>query len=157
MKPIIIQVSLIALLLAGCQTTPSTTNFFHKTGSTISDKQVAYDQCKIQSLKEIPQAIGTSITPGMSSPGTTYCNSYGPYGGIQCNTYGGYNIPPQIDNFDMNDGLRERFVNTCMAKKGYSIKIMPYCKDGESGYSALDPAPVLSKIHCIEKTSPRIQ
>ena len=144
-------------ILSGCQTAPTSTPFFHKLGTTIYDKQSVIDSCKIQSLKEIPQAIGTSVTPGMSSPGTTYCNSYGMYGGIQCNTYGGYNIPPQVNNYDMNNGLRDRFVNACMEKKGYTITMMPFCKAGEVGYLNTEPAPPLSKIQCLDRASPLIQ
>ena len=146
-----------AALLSGCQTGPSSMRFYHKVGTTIYDKQAVIDACKIQSLKEIPQAIGTSVIPGMSSPGTTYCNSYGMYGGIQCNTYGGYNLPPQVRNYDMNDGLRDRFVNACMAKRGYSITNMPFCKEGETGYLNTEPAPPISKIQCIDRSSVGIQ
>jgi hypothetical protein len=139
------------IFLAGCQTLPTSTALWYKTGSTIYTKQVDFDQCKIQSLKEIPQSIGTNFTPGISSPGTTYCNSSGIYGGISCNTYGGFDIPATVESYDMNDGLRQRYIGSCMAKRGYTEPVLPYCKDGEVGYSNTDPAPILSKIQCIDR------
>ena len=154
LRVVVVLCGLVAL--AGCRTMPADVAFYHKTGTTIFQKQAAYDQCKIQSFKEIPQAIGTRVTPGMSSPGTTYCNSYG-YGSVTCNTYGGYNIPPRVDNYDMNAGLRERYMASCMYKSGYTLTVIPYCKGDEVGYSAVDPAPPLSRIQCIDRSSPTLQ
>lgn len=62
-------------VVAGCQTGPMPSAF--KPGSTWSQRQADFDECKISSLSKIPQAMATQVSPGVHTPGTVTCNTYG--------------------------------------------------------------------------------
>ncbi|MER9563492.1 hypothetical protein [Mesorhizobium sp. M0571] len=129
---------LTILLLAGCQTGPLPSAF--KPGSTASQRQFDYDQCKIASLKEIPQAMATQINPGVHTPGTVTCNTYGT--ATYCNEMGGLNIPATASTYDANQGLRTRYINNCIGAKGYSIIDRPACTTAEARQkAAVTPQP----------------
>jgi len=140
-----------SLLLAGCQTAKQATSisFYHKTGSTIYSKQGDWDNCKIQSFRVIPQAIGHSTTPGSYSPGSTFCSTNN--GFTSCSTIGDSYEAPTITSYDMNSKLRNNFINQCMANKGYKNYLMDYCTNG-GGYSNLNPAPPISQIQCLDRS-----
>jgi len=130
---------IVVLLLAGCQTGPLPSAF--KPGSTAPQRQFDYDQCKIASLREIPQAMATHIDPGVHTPGTVTCNTYGTV--VSCNESGGLNIPASASTYDANQGLRDRFIARCMGEKGYSILDRPSCPTAEARQKAeitLQPA-----------------
>ncbi|MER9175281.1 hypothetical protein NKH72_17020 [Mesorhizobium sp. M0955] len=126
------------LLLTGCQTGPQPSAF--KPGSTAPQRQLDYDQCKISSLREIPQAMATQINPGVHTPGTVTCNTYGT--STYCNEMGGLNIPASSSTYDANQGLRDRFIARCMVEKGYSIVDRPACPTAEARQkAAVTPQP----------------
>jgi hypothetical protein len=106
-------------LLAGCQSGPSAIVF--KPGVDLGTTQAAVDQCKIASFKEIPQSIATDYHPGYSNPGTVQCNGYG--GVVSCQTIGAVNIPGSTTTYDVNEGLRDRYINRCLQSKGFQVKL----------------------------------
>jgi hypothetical protein len=125
-------------VVAGCQTGPMPSAF--KPGSTFSQRQFDYDQCKIASLKEIPQAMATQINPGVHTPGTVTCNTIG--SSTYCNEMGGLNIPATASTYDVNEGLRGRYISSCMMRKGYSIIVRPACASAEARQkAAITPQP----------------
>ncbi|WP_288198731.1 hypothetical protein [uncultured Pleomorphomonas sp.] len=115
--------ALAGLFLVSCQTGPATIIF--KPGTLGAERQRDVDMCEIASFKEIPQNIATQINPGYSSPPTVQCNNVG--GFVACNTFGGVNIPASAYNYDVNQGLRFRFVRRCLQAKGYSFVEKPIC------------------------------
>jgi len=136
-----------SLLISGCQ--PTTGNLIHKTGSNMSERINAYDQCKIRSIRDIPQQIATQISPGYNNPGYVQCNSYG-YS-TTCNTVGAFNIPASSRVYDVNEDLRNRYIARCLADSGYSIIPRPICHDASMANQ--DPQPAADQIPCIA-TSP---
>lgn len=59
-------------VVAGCQTGPMPSAF--KPGSTWSQRQADFDECKISSLSKIPQAMATQVSPGVHTPHSRYCD-----------------------------------------------------------------------------------
>jgi hypothetical protein len=114
---------LIVLMLGGCQTGPRPS--LYKAGTTYTQRQSEYDSCKIQSFSQIPQNVATNIVGGYSNPGTVYCNKIG--NGVTCNNVGAVNIPARAESYDVNQGLRDRFIADCMANKGYRIVTRNVC------------------------------
>ena len=126
------------LLLAGCQTGPVPAAF--KPGTDASQRQADYDQCKIASLREIPQAMATQVSGGIYTPGSVQCRTIGTI--TSCSQSGGVNIPPTATTYDANHGLRDRFINRCMMQKGYSILSRPACSsESERLKAATTPQP----------------
>lgn len=139
---------LSVVALSGCVTGP--VSYLHKTGSSVAQRQSAFDQCRIQSMQSVPSANRTVYSPGFSTPGTTYCNRIG--NSVSCNTVGGVNIPDSINTVDDNEGLRTRTLNQCLASKGYTIVQLPVCQ-GKKDYEG-DSQPPLSQLKC---ATPRVQ
>jgi hypothetical protein len=139
---------LAAIALSGCGTTSTTTHLIYKQGTTIYKKQADLDECKIQSFREIPQALAQNVTAGSSSSGTTYCSGSG--NNIVCNTYGAYTTAPTINTYDVNQRLRNNYMQQCLERKGYIRVTVPYCTDG-GGYDNRQPAPPLNQIKCINR------
>lgn len=150
----ILPIILLSLSLAACA--PTTTTMYYKKGAQLATTQQVYDSCKISSLKEIPQNVVTDIHPGHYDPGRLNCRTYA-YGYTDCQRIGGYSSPPTVTHRDTNQGLRNRFMNTCMSNKGYSLMTFPYCKDGQVGYNPLYSAPPLDQIYCIQQGAPELQ
>lgn len=151
---------LAVLALAACA--PTTTQLYHKQGAQLQVTQRDYDTCKINSLREIPQTIVSEYDPGYNNPGTLSCQSKGATTatGItrtDCRQVGAHYVPPTIRNFDANQGLRDRYMQTCMGDKGYSLMTFPYCENGQVGYNPLTPAPALGNIYCIQPNTPQLQ
>lgn len=115
------------VILAGCQTNtlPST----YKAGSTGPERQYAFDQCKIASLREIPQAMATDYNSGYYNPGTVQCNRIGNM--TTCNRVGAVNIPASASTYDANAGLRNRYIGQCMQRRGFDFKILSACPTAE--------------------------
>ncbi|GLS39743.1 hypothetical protein GCM10010869_53400 [Mesorhizobium tianshanense] len=109
---------LAVVILAGCQTGPTPIVF--KPGVDLRSTVAAVDQCKIASFRDIPQSIATDYHPGYSNPGTVQCNTYGTV--VSCNTIGAVNIPGSTTTYDVNQGLRDRYIVRCLEAKGFGVK-----------------------------------
>jgi len=136
------RISVITVVLVGvtgCQMAPE--YLAYKPGTTQSVRQVAFDQCKIESLREIPQNMAMTYSPGYYNPGTLSCSTYGNY--TSCNRIGEVNIPGSVGSYDANDSLRNRYLMRCMEAKGYRmIKGVPLCKSEALRRAALnEPQP----------------
>ncbi|MET3521477.1 hypothetical protein [Mesorhizobium abyssinicae] len=105
--------------IAGCQSGP--TAIIYKPGVDLSSTVAAVDQCKIASFREIPQSIATEYHPGYNNPGTVQCNTIGTI--VSCNTIGAVNIPGSTSTYDVNQGLRDRYITRCLEAKGFGVKM----------------------------------
>ncbi|WJI80807.1 MULTISPECIES: hypothetical protein [unclassified Mesorhizobium] len=114
---------LAALAITGCQSAPA--YIVYKPGVDLNTTQAAKDQCKIDSFKEIPQSLATDVNPGYSNPGTIQCNTYGTM--TTCNRVGAVNIPASSTTYDVNDGLRDRYITRCLEAKGFGVKLARSC------------------------------
>lgn len=113
----------------------------YKAGSTHVDRQLAVDQCRIASLKEIPQSMATQVSGGYYNPGTVSCSTVGNY--TSCNNVGAVNIPATATSYDQNQSLRDRFINRCLQDKGYQlIPNIPVCgSEAERKAALYSPQP----------------
>lgn len=144
--------TLLAVALTGCATVdkrPKSAVLWHKTGSTIEMKQRDKDQCRVASLRSIPQVMVQDFYGGSFDPGHVDCDDLG--GKTSCQIRGSYYSPPKIYNYDVNQRLRNQFVEHCFKGKGYKPVVKPYCDDEVAGYSNKEPAPPLSKIVCLDR------
>lgn len=117
-------VSIIAMLaLYSCQTGPQLTTY--KAGTVFSQRQAAYDQCKIASLREIPQAMTSQTSGGYYNPGTVQCSTIGNY--TSCNRVGVVDIPATTSTYDENQSLRTRYITRCLEAAGYQVVNRPVC------------------------------
>ncbi|MER8882589.1 hypothetical protein [Mesorhizobium sp. M0816] len=114
-----------AVCLTACTSTQPA-KFLYKPGVTIAGKQAAVDECRIASFRDIPQTMATDVKPGFNSPGTLQCNTFG--GTTTCNRIGAINIPASANTYDVNAGLRDRFIEQCLQQNGFTITSIPLCK-----------------------------
>ena len=140
----------LGLILVGCASSVETRYMIHQTGSRLSDRAKAHDDCKIASFKEIPQTQGVATIRGYSSPGTLHCNTIGAV--TSCNRIGAVNIPSQTSSYDVNGKLRKRYMDRCLNEKGFSvIPLTAKCRSREdiagvvADRNSQRPA---DKIHC---------
>lgn len=149
-KYVVIPAALIATLLAGCS---STVDVIHKTGSTTAQRQTAADQCKIASFREIPVQMTVESFGGMYDPGQYVCRDYRDR--RRCGYVGGIDIPPSVRTYDANQDLRSRYVQRCLASKGYNILTVPRCTssaDKAAFQASQDKQPPSSKLICASGT-----
>ena len=135
----IFKVLAFSLFLTACQTGPQYVAY--KSGTTFSNRQLDYDQCKILALNEIPTDIRTQYSPGYYKPGSLSCSTIGNY--TSCNRIGAVDIPASASQYDANSNLRQRSVMRCMAAKGYQfLEKVPMCKsDAERKEALSTPQP----------------
>lgn len=115
----IVIVVALAIVVGACQTGPS--YLIHKTGSSYTQRINASDACKIAALKDVPQTNAIASTPGYYNPGYTTCTSFG------CTTVGGGYTPGSTYSYDPNQSLRDRQINRCLNRKGYTLVEKPLC------------------------------
>lgn len=134
-------------VLVSCQTGP--VDVLYKEGSTRTERQTAYDQCFIQSLKDVPQNMVTEVTGGYSVPGVVTCDTDG--GNTVCGEVGGYTTPVESYSYDTNEKLRARLVSRCLADKGYGMIERPLCKTREerAAFAMLSAQPNAADIACV--------
>jgi hypothetical protein len=140
----------IFVFLAGC----APQSIYHKKGMVLSSVQKDYDACKIKSFKEIPLNNIVTYSPGVHNPGSLSCYTIGSL--TNCNRIGALDIPERISSRDENEEMRTRFINSCMNNKGYTYVELPVCGFDEEGYNALQKAPSLDKIKCLDIESPML-
>lgn len=123
-----------AVTLVGCQTIQPV-RYLHKPGGvSVAEKQLAVDECRIASFREIPQTMATQVTPGYSTPGSLQCHTIG--GTTNCYNIGGVNVPPTATTYDVNAELRDRYLDRCLQAKGFSISLIPVCGTQDQASSA---------------------
>ena len=140
----------LAVFVSGCTEGPVL--IVHQTGSTAAQRSAAIDHCEIASFRNIPQTMATHIDPGYSSPGSMQCNTIG--NSTYCNRVGGINIPATAITYDVNQGLRNRYVSRCLNNRGYSIIERPICfndKDKQIAKERIrnDRQPPANQIPCV--------
>lgn len=135
-------------LISGCVSGPA--DLVHKTGSSLAQRQLAADQCRIESLRQVPQALVTETDPGYYNPGTIQCNTFGNM--TSCNRVGAVNIPASSSTYDVNQSLRDRTIARCLASKGFDIVQKPICtstKDATAYRAVRDNQPPAEQIACV--------
>lgn len=116
-------------LLAGCVSAP--VPVIHKTGSSFAERQAVADQCRIESLEKIPQALVTEVRPPEYSPGFTQCREDPVSGRRYCREVGGFFYPGSSRTRDVNSELRERYIGGCLRRSGFDVIAKPICGGSE--------------------------
>lgn len=119
----------VALVAVGCTTTEPA-RYIYKAGATRVDKQAALDACKIDSFQRIPQSVVSETNGGYYNPGHLQCSTVGT--STNCYRVGAVNIPATTNTYDVNEGLRGRFIAQCLVNKGYSVVDLPACPTPEA-------------------------
>lgn len=139
MKKLLVLVA--GLVLTGC----NTVTLLWKPGVSLSQKQYDYDQCTIAAIREVPVNQVTNYNPGYYNPGTTQCNRIG--NSVSCYQVGAVSVPGSVDSRDINQGLRDRVRDRCLAAKGYKRKVVPVCTSAKQVAEA-NNAKSINEIKC---------
>ncbi|MCM5556168.1 hypothetical protein [Pleomorphomonas sp. JP5] len=145
-------------LLAGCVSSP--VPVVYKAGSSFADRQAAADQCRIESLEKIPQAMVTVIRPPEYRPGFTECREDPESGRRYCRRTGGFVYPGSSHTKDVNAELRERYIGGCLRRAGYEVIAKPICGDdaGAAYMAGRDNQAPAASLACVtedERVIPR--
>ena len=118
MKSISLSLPVALFLLAGCDAGLST---YYKTGAQVSRLKTDTVNCEVKALKDAPVAMQTRQRAPIFYPGTQICN------GATCYYRPGFWVDGGFYTVDVNQGLRERVLDQCMAQKGYQPVNLPRC------------------------------
>ena len=115
------RMSLLGVLTAVCACAPLST--YYKPG--VSTARLEQDQtaCEVSSLRDAPVATQIRQRPPVFIPGERICDAAG-----SCIERPGYWVSGGIYTVDVNEGLRARLMDICMAKKGYQPVSIPRCE-----------------------------
>ncbi len=136
------------LALSACQTGGDSGGvMLFKPNNKASEKQADLDQCKIESFRSIPQVMGTQSTAGWQGPASVQCHRNG--NATTCDEIPGLSVPARQYSVDVNAGLRFRYVEQCMRRKGYAtIHGLPMCSS-EKARQATRSARRAQDVKCI--------
>ena len=109
---------------------------YHRPGVSEAQLDREYLACEVSALKQAPVANQIRQHPPRYYPGHRYCNSEG-----ACWTTPGYWIDGGSYTVDVNQGVRSRLLQSCMAKKGYLQQDLPRCSN--LAYSVRRPNDVI--------------
>lgn len=145
-------------LFAGCVSSP--VPVVYKAGSTFAERQSVADQCRIESLEKIPQALVTEYRPPEYSPGFTECREDPMSGRRYCRERGGFFYPGSSRTRDVNAELRERYIGSCLRRSGFDVIAKPICgSNAETAYlvsrNSQPPAASLACVTDDERVIPR--
>ena len=105
------------LMLAAC----APLSIYYRPGVSVARMQDDQINCEVRALKDAPVANQVRQRPPIYFPGRQYCNAGG------CYYSPGYWIDGGIYTVDVNQDLRERVADQCMARKGYQPVSVPLC------------------------------
>lgn len=108
------------LLLAAC----GPMSIYYRPGVSVSRMQADTTTCQVSALKDAPVATQIRQRPPIFYPGRNICNAAG-----SCYFSPGYWVDGGIYTVDLNQDLRGRVLDLCMAKRGYQPVTLPPCPD----------------------------
>lgn len=123
-------------LLAGC----APLSLYYKQGAPVQRLNAELGACTQEGLREIPVDTDTRFIPGQQTP-QTFCDAAG-----QCQTIWVKITPDRVETYDANEGLREDYVQACMARRGYAPVRLPACSDAVVRATPLAPTRVLPPL-----------
>ncbi len=115
----LIRIVAAGLALAGC----APLAIYHRPGVSVSRMQTDTTNCAVAALKDAPVANQIRRDPPIYIPGRRYC------GGAGCYYGPGYWVGGGIYTVDVNQDLRNRVRDMCMAQKGYQPVSLRRCSD----------------------------
>lgn len=108
----------VALALAAC----GPMSLYHRAGVSVSRMQADTTECQVQALRDAPVANQIRQRPPIYFPGQRVCNAAG-----NCWSAPGYWIDGGIYTVDVNQDLRARVTDMCMARRSYTPVSLPAC------------------------------
>lgn len=105
------------LALAACA--PLT--LYHRPGASVARMQTDQLNCEVRALKDAPVASEIRQRPPVFFPGRQICN------GLDCFYRPGYWLDGGIYTVDVNQDLRGRVQDRCMAQSGYQPVTVALC------------------------------
>lgn len=130
------------MMVASCGPIP----VYYRSGSDVTRLQQDTLSCDIKALKDAPVANEIRQRPPVYYPGRHVCSAG------QCWTRPGYWMDGGTYTVDVNQGLRARVQQSCMASKGYQRIELPQCrKDLTAGLTTQSSRkqPALSETSCV--------
>jgi hypothetical protein len=106
------------LLCAAC--TPL--SLYYKPGVSVRGMEQDTLACQVEALDKAPVANQLRQEPPIYVPPRQICNSHG-----ACHTRPGHWVQGAIYTVDVNEPLRKRVEQSCMARKGYAPAQIPVC------------------------------
>lgn len=100
-----------------------------KQGTTRAQRRAAWEDCQFSAVKEIPAAMATNFHGGVHMPGQVMCTNYG--SAVSCRRVGGFNVPARAVTVDQNAGIRGRYAEVCMERKGYVHTVGKFCASND--------------------------
>lgn len=120
-------------------------SLYYQPGVQVSRMQSDATRCEVNALRDAPVANQIRQRPPIYLPGNRYCSSTG------CYYSPGYWVDGGIYTVDLNQGLRQRVLDMCMAQKGYQPVSIPRCSAGIASAApraATSTLPTLSENSC---------
>ncbi len=137
------------LVLLSCVASCSPLSLYYKPGASVAQLQIDTTNCEVQALRDAPVANQIRRSPPIFYPGRRYCDPNG-----RCYTSPGYWVDGPLYTVDVNEGLRERVTNQCMAQKGYAPASIPQCPQAvatAAPVSSTKTLPQLTENSCVIK------
>ena len=100
---------------------------YYKEGEQVAQLQTDQTRCEVAALKEVPVNNQIRYTPERYIPERQICNRDG-----KCVIDGGYWTGGESYTVDVNEDLRIRVTDQCMATQGYAKVEIPRCEGNVS-------------------------
>ena len=145
------------ILISGC--TFSTT-IPYKEGSSISQYKDTLFQCKLEANNAVPVRIGQKVTPIVEVPETEVCTKTTSENGLEevvvCEKTGGYTKGGDVIEYDINQNLRDEYLNKCVQKNGYENITLPVCEREQRPNRAFSEREIMKSVtqqSCVVRNS----
>lgn len=127
----------VAAFLSGCA--PLT--IYHKAGIPVAQLDRTELKCDVAALRDAPVATQTRRTPPVFIPPRRICDAAG-----TCTTRNGYWEPGTTYTVDVNEDLRNRVKDRCMAAEGLLPVKIERCPPGIAKSAPVAPTRVLPRL-----------
>lgn len=124
-------------------------SIYYKPGVSVTRLEQETTTCQVAALKDAPVATQIRQEPPRYIPGRIVCDGRG-----YCYDTGPYWIEGRIYTVDVNESLRVRLTDQCMANKGFTPARIPQCPAGVSEQvppRATTTLPPLTPDSCVIK------
>ncbi|MBL4805809.1 MAG: hypothetical protein JKY31_00795 [Rhodobacteraceae bacterium] len=138
-----LRIIIAGLTLAAC----GPLSLYYRPGVSVTRMQTDTTNCEVAALKEAPIANELRQRPPIFFPGSTYCDASG-----YCTREPGYWIDGGVYTVDVNQDLRGRVADICMAKRGYQPVTLPACPSSVANSvpaAATVKLPTLTSNSCV--------
>jgi hypothetical protein len=126
----------LALALGAC----APLSIYYRPGVSVAQLDTDTTRCQVQALNDAPVANQIRQRPPIYYPGSQYCDAKG------CITRPGYWVDGGFYTVDVNEPLRRRVLDMCMAQKGYQPVTVPRCSSAVEQAAPRTPTRTLPRL-----------